>query len=50
MFSAANYYLIYFLNFTSYCYHSVNVITFDMAQGDHIKRLLIYFQEVIMFL
>ncbi len=27
---------------TGYCYHSVNVITFGLAQSDHIKRLLLY--------
>ncbi len=26
---------------TGYCYHSVNVITFGLAQSDHIKRLLL---------
>ncbi len=29
---------------TGYCYHSVNVITFGLAQSDHIKRLLLYLQ------
>ncbi len=27
---------------SDYCYHSVNVIKFSLAQIDHIKRLLIY--------
>ncbi len=27
---------------TGYCYHSVNVITFGLAQSDHIKRLLLH--------
>ncbi len=26
---------------TSYCYHSVNVITFGLAQSDHNKRLVL---------
>jgi len=28
------------------CYHSVNVITFSLAQSDHIKRLLLYYLDV----
>ena len=31
-----------------YCYHSVNVNTFGVAQSDHIKRLLLYLK--ILFL
>ena len=31
---------------TGYCYHSVNVITFGLAQSDHIKRLLLYMEAV----
>jgi hypothetical protein len=27
---------------TGYCYHSVNVIPFGLAQSDHIKRLQLY--------
>ncbi len=32
----------YYIKTTGYCYHSVNVITFGLAQSDHIKRLLLY--------
>ena len=32
----------YFIKITGYRYHSVSVITFGMAQSDHIKRLLLY--------
>ena len=28
------------------CYHSVNFITFGLAQSDHIKQLLLYFNTV----
>ena len=30
----------YYVKTIGYCYHSVNVITFGVAQSDHIKRLL----------
>jgi hypothetical protein len=30
---------------TGYCYHSVNVIAFGLAQSDHIKRLLLYLEN-----
>ncbi len=33
----------YQIKTTGYCYHSYNVITFDVAQSDYIERLLIYF-------
>ncbi len=36
-FTIANY-----IKTTGYCYHSVNIITFGLAQCDHIKRLLLY--------
>jgi hypothetical protein len=29
-------------NIFGLCYHSVNVITFSLAQSDHIKRRLLY--------
>ncbi len=32
----------YKIKITGYCYHSGNVITFGVAQGDYIKRLLLY--------
>ncbi len=31
---------------TGYCYHSVFVITFGLAQSDHIKRLLLYIEGI----
>jgi hypothetical protein len=31
-----------YIKITGCCYHSVNVITFGLAQSDHIKRLLLY--------
>ncbi len=34
--------IAYYKETTGYCYHSVNVITFGLAQSDHIKRLLLY--------
>jgi hypothetical protein len=30
------------MNMTSYCYHSINVITFCPAKSDHIKRTTSY--------
>jgi hypothetical protein len=35
--------LAYYMKTTGYRYHSVNVITFGLAQSDHIKRLLLYY-------
>ncbi len=35
--------IAYYIKTTGYCYHSVNVITFGLAQSDHIKRLLLCF-------
>ncbi len=35
--------IAYYMKTTGYCYHSVYVITFSVAQRDHIKRLLLYF-------
>ncbi len=35
---------VYQLKTTGYCYHSVNVIIFDLAKSDHIKRFLLYLQ------
>ena len=32
----------YYIKISDYCYHLVNVITFSVAQSDHIKRLLLY--------
>ncbi len=32
-----------YIKTTGYSYNSVNVITFGLAQSDHIKRLLLYF-------
>ncbi len=32
----------YYIKTTGYCYHSVDNITFGLAQSDHIKRLLLY--------
>ncbi len=32
----------YYIKTIGYCYHSANVITFGLAQSDHIKRLLLY--------
>ena len=32
----------YWIKVTGYCYHSVIFFTFDPAQSDHIKRLLLY--------
>ncbi len=37
--------LTYYLKISGYCYHSVNVITFCLAQSDHIKRLLLYISK-----
>jgi hypothetical protein len=37
--------IAYYIKTTAYCYHSVNVITFGLAQSDHIKRLLVYYDE-----
>ncbi len=34
--------IAYYMKTTGYCYHSVIVITFGLAQSDHIKRLLLY--------
>ncbi len=34
----------YIISTISYCYYTVNVITFNLAQSDHIKRLLLYNQ------
>ena len=33
----------YYVKTFGYCYHLVNVITFGLAQSDHIKRLLLYY-------
>jgi hypothetical protein len=33
----------YYTKTTGYCYNSVNVITFGLAQSDRIKLLLLYF-------
>ncbi len=54
MLSAAKCYHILKVPFTKshlikiiiYCYHSVNVITFSLAQSGHIKPLLLYNYEV----
>ena len=34
-----------FVNITVYCCHSANVITFSLAQSDHIKRLLLHIKK-----
>ena len=39
----------YYIKITVYCYHSVNVITFSLAQSDHIKRLLLYYDYLFRF-
>ncbi len=36
-----------YIKTSSYCYNSVNVITFGLAQSDHIKRLLLYYNEMV---
>ena len=35
----------YKIKITGYCYHLVNAISFQLAQSDHIKRLLLYFEN-----
>ena len=44
------YYRLLSKKIIGYCYHSVNVITFDLAQFDHIKGLLLYFSTRLLSL
>ena len=37
------------MKITGYCYRSVNVITFSLAQSDHIKRLLLQYSNILGF-
>jgi len=34
------------LSLIGLCYHLVNVISFSQAQSDHIKRLLLYYNDI----
>ncbi len=31
------------INKVGYCFHSVNVISFNLSQSDHIKQLTLYY-------
>ncbi len=33
------------IKIVNYCYHLIDVITFELVQSDHIKRLLLYFEK-----
>ncbi len=45
LWSCFQFVILNFINKSTYCYHSVNVISFSLSQSDHIQRLPLYFNH-----